>query len=132
MVELQFVDQYNMVAMLSKVKESDGFHAVIDFLRSSHIAYALIVNAKIYVEHIQQFCKNATVHEGDGNRTIRSSVHGKSITISEASIRTHLQLADGSGISSISSDTLFGGLQNMGYEGQTNKFTFSKGLFPPQ
>ena len=52
MVELQFVDQHNMVGMLSKVKEYDGFHEVLDFLRTSHIAYALTINPKIYVEHI--------------------------------------------------------------------------------
>ena len=53
MAELQFVDHHNMIAMLSKVKESQGFHEVLDFLRSSHIAHALTVNPKIYVEHIQ-------------------------------------------------------------------------------
>ena len=90
MAELQFVDHHNMMAMLSKVKESEGFHEVLDFLRSSHIAHALTVNCKVYVEHIQQFWTNDTVHGEEGNQTIRSLVHGKTITISEALIRTHL------------------------------------------
>ena len=44
MAELQFIDHHNMLAMLSKVKESEGFHEVLDFLRSSHLAHALTVN----------------------------------------------------------------------------------------
>ena len=98
-----------MVGMLSKVKESEGFNEVLGFLRNSHIAYALTINPKIYVEHIHQFCTNATIHGSEGNQTIRSLVHGKSIIIYETLIRTHLQLADESGIFSISSETLFGG-----------------------
>ena len=66
------------------------------------------------------------------NPTIQSVVHGKTIIISDALIRTHLQLGDESGIFSLSSETLFGGLYNMGYEGQLNKFTFFKAFFPPQ
>ena len=121
-----------MVGMLSKVKESDGFHEVLDFLRTSHIAYALTINPKTYVEHINQFWINATVHGSAQNQTIQSVVHGKTIIISEALIRTHLQLGDESGIFSLSSETLFGGLHNMGYEGQLNKFTFLTAFFPPQ
>ena len=117
MAELQFIDHHNMLAMLSKVKESEGFHEVLDFLRSSHLAHALTVNPRVYVEHIQQFWTNATVHGDEGNQTIRSLVHGRSIIISEALIRTHLQLADEEGIFSIPSETLFGGLHNMGMRG---------------
>ena len=77
MAELQFVDHHNMMAMLSKVKESEGFCEVLDFLRSSHISHALTVNPKIHVEHIHQFWTNAAVHGDEGNQTIRSLVHGK-------------------------------------------------------
>ena len=90
MAELQFIDHHNMIAMISEVKESEGFHEVLDFLRSSHISHALTVNPKVYVEHIHQFWTNATVHGDEGHQTIRSLVHGKSITISEALLRTHL------------------------------------------
>ena len=132
MAELQFIDHHNMLAMLSKVKESEGFHEILDFLRSSHLAHALTVNPRVYVDHIQQFWTNATIHGDEGNQTIRSLVHGRTIIISEALIRTHLQLADEEGIFSLPSETLFGGLHNMGYEGQLHKFTFFKALFPPQ
>ena len=66
MAELQFIDQHNMVAMLSKIKGSEEFHQIINFLRASHISYALTVNPKIFVEQIQQFWVNATVITEDG------------------------------------------------------------------
>ena len=107
MAELQFIDHHNMLAMLSKVKESEGFHEILDFLRSSHLAHALTVNPRVYVDHIQQFWTNATIHGDEGNQTIRSLVHVRTIIISEALIRTHLQLADEEGIFSLPSETLF-------------------------
>ena len=131
MDELQFIDQHNMVAMLSKIKGSEGFHEIIDFLKDSHISYALTVNPKIYVEQIQQFWANATVSEEGGEQQIKSVVHGKPIGITESTIRTHLHLDDAEGTSSISSDTLFGELKNMGYDGSVGKFTFYKALFSP-
>ena len=88
MAELQFIDQHNMVAMLSKVKESEGFHEILDFLRKSDISYALTINPKIYVEQITQLWENATVHEVEGGKQIKSIVYGKSIVITEANIRT--------------------------------------------
>ena len=94
MAELQFVDQHNMIGMLSKVKESDGFHEVLDYLRTSHIAFVQTVNPKIYVEHMNQLWTNASVHGSEENKTIRSIVHGKTIIITEALIRTHLLLDD--------------------------------------
>ena len=78
MAELQFIDQHNMVAILSKIKGLEEFHQIIDFLKASHISYALTVNPKIFVEQIQQFwvkdgnipeecpkfkCQNADINE---------------------------------------------------------------------
>jgi len=120
-----------MVAILSKIKGSEGFHDIIDFLRESHISYALTVNPKIFVEQIQQFLVNATVSEVEGEKQIKSTVHGKPIMITESIIRTHLHFDDTEGISSIPTETLFGELKNMGYEGSLSEFTFFKGLFSP-
>ena len=132
MEELQFIDQHNMVAMLAKIKGSEGFHEIIDFLRSSHFAYALNVNPKIFVDHIQQLWTNAIISHEGGNEKIKSVVHGKPVVITETTIRNHLHLDDAKGISSIPSETLFGELKNMGYEGSVSKFTFYKALFSPQ
>ena len=132
MAELQFIDHHNMIAIVSKVRESEGFHEVLDHLFGSYYSYALTTNPKVYVEQVTQFWTNAVVQGSEGNETITSRVHGHTITISESLIRTHLQLDDEAGISSLSNEALFGGLTNMGYEGSTNKFTFYKALFPPQ
>ena len=115
MTQLQFIDQHNMVAMLLKVKESEGFHEILDFLRESHISYALTVKPKIFVEQIQQFWVNASMNEVEGDKQIKSIVYDKPIVITEATIRTHLHLNDAEGIFSIPNDTLFGELKNMGY-----------------
>ena len=132
MAELKFIDHHNMIAIVSKVRESEGFHEVLDHLFGSYYSYALTTNPKVYVEQVTQFWTNAVVQGSEGNETITSRVHGHTITISESLIRTHLQLDDEAGISSLSNEALFGGLTNMGYEGSTNKFTFYKALFPPQ
>ena len=121
-----------MVAILSKIKGSEEFHQIIDFLRASHISYALNVNPKIFVEQIQQFWVNATVITEDREQKIKSVVHGEPIVVGESTIRTHLKLDDPQGKSSISTDTLCGELQKMGYEGSLSKLTFFKGLFSPQ
>ena len=126
MTELHFVNQHNMVAMLSKVQGSDKFHEILDFLRTSYISYALTVNPKIYVEQMEKFWVNATVDESEGGKQIKSVVCGKSIGITEANIRTHLHLNDAARISSLPNETLFGELKNMGYEGSLDKFTFYK------
>ena len=132
MEELQFIDQHNMVVMLSKIKGSEGFHEIIDFLKGSHIAIALTINPKIFVDQIQQFWINATISNEEGEQQIKYVVHGKPTVVTESKIHTHLHLEDAEGISSIPTETLFGELKNMGYEGSLSKFTSYKGLFSPQ
>ncbi|GJS93703.1 hypothetical protein Tco_0800671 [Tanacetum coccineum] len=55
MANLKFADTYNMVAFLSKPKESDGFEQIVDFLNAQSIKYALTVNPTIYTSCIEQF-----------------------------------------------------------------------------
>ena len=131
MAEVQFIDQHNIIAMLSKVKELDGFHEIMDFLRESHISSALTVKPIIFVEQIKQFWANESVYEVEGEKQIKSIVYGKPIVITEVTIHTHLHLNDAKGIFSIPNETLFGEIKNMGYEGPLNKFTFYKWLFSP-
>ena len=54
------------------------------------------------------------MREVEGEKQIKSNVHGKSIVITEANILCHLHLDDVKGIFSISNDKLFGELKNMG------------------
>ncbi|KAI3771092.1 hypothetical protein L6452_02246 [Arctium lappa] len=62
MTGLEFSDEHIEVAMLQKPKQAEGFHQIVDFLKSSHIAYALTVNPTICVEQLRQFWANATIH----------------------------------------------------------------------
>ncbi|GJU56700.1 hypothetical protein Tco_1234466 [Tanacetum coccineum] len=74
-----------MVEYLIKSEGSYGFHEIIDFLSGSHIHYALMENPIIYK------------------------------TISEASLRRHLKLADADDISSLPNEEIFENLSHMGF-----------------
>ncbi|GKE16634.1 hypothetical protein Tco_1424211 [Tanacetum coccineum] len=66
MTTLMFADTHNMVAFLSKPTESDGFEQIVDFLNAHSI-------------------REAQLH---------ALVDGKTIIITESSVRRDLQLAD--------------------------------------
>ncbi|KAI3685563.1 hypothetical protein L6452_34811 [Arctium lappa] len=51
MASMAFIDEHNEIAMLQKPKQAVGFHQIVDFLKSSHIAHALTVSPSIYIEH---------------------------------------------------------------------------------
>ncbi|KAI3758201.1 hypothetical protein L6452_05754 [Arctium lappa] len=38
MASMAFIDEHNEIAMLQKPKQADGFHKIVDFLKTSHIA----------------------------------------------------------------------------------------------
>ncbi|GJR71590.1 hypothetical protein Tco_0083955 [Tanacetum coccineum] len=95
MANLEFCDKHNMVAYLKKPTESEEFQEIVDFLNGSHIRYALTKNPTIYVSLIEKFWQTATVRIVDnGEQEITATVDGKEFTITEASVRRHLQLAD--------------------------------------
>ncbi|GJX38042.1 hypothetical protein Tco_0251345 [Tanacetum coccineum] len=84
-----------MVAYLKKPTVSEGFQEIVDFLNGSHIRYAFTKNPTIYVSLIEKFWQTATVRTVDnGEQEINSIFDGKEFTITEASVRRHLQLAD--------------------------------------
>ncbi|GJS43756.1 hypothetical protein Tco_0568799 [Tanacetum coccineum] len=99
MANLEFCDKHNMVAYLKKPTGSEGFQEIVDFLNGSHIRYALTKNPTIYVSLIEKFWQTATVRTVDnGEQEITATVDGKEFTITEASVRRHLQLADVDGL----------------------------------
>jgi len=132
MANLKFFDDHNKLAFLEKGRKSEGFNEIVDFLKESHISYALLVNPTIYVEHMRQFWTNAQVHDQNDEKTIVSRICDREITISESKIRTHLHLNDARGITSIEPAELYSELLRMGYEGPTSGFTFYKSQFSPQ
>ncbi|GJS76322.1 hypothetical protein Tco_0726203 [Tanacetum coccineum] len=130
MANLEFCDKYNMVAYLKKPSGSEGFQEIVYFL---HGRYALTKNPTIYVSLIKQFWQTVTVRTVDnGEQEITAIVDGKEFTITEASVRRHLQLADVDGIGVLPTTEIFDQLSLMGYVLTDDKLTFQKGKFSPQ
>ncbi|GJX24381.1 hypothetical protein Tco_0228826 [Tanacetum coccineum] len=122
-----------MAAFLEKSIGSEGFHQVIDFLSQSHISYALTKKPEIYISFIKQFWRTAEAStDTDGEVTITAIIDGQSKTITEASLRRHLKLEDHDGITSIPNSEIFEQLALMGYQPDSDKLTFQKGVFSPQ
>ncbi|GJX45751.1 hypothetical protein Tco_0262427 [Tanacetum coccineum] len=67
----------------------------------------------------------------DGEVTITAIIDGQSKTITEASLRRHLKLEDHDGITSIPNSEIFEQLALIGYQTDSDKLTFQKGVFSP-
>nr|GEV63989.1 copia protein [Tanacetum cinerariifolium] len=130
---LAFYDYHNMIAILEKSEHNVDFHQIVDFVKASHIRYALTINPTVYVSHIRQFWSTARIETTNEGTKILATVDGKPRTISESSIRRNLKLNDEEGISSLPDVELFENLALMGYNILLNqKFTFQKGQFSHQ
>ncbi|GJR44269.1 hypothetical protein Tco_1312372 [Tanacetum coccineum] len=98
MANLRYSDKHNMVAFLKKPTESVGFTEIVDFLKGTSLRYALSHNPTIYDSLVKQFWQTATVRTlANGIQELVASVDNKEYTITEASIRSQLQLADATG-----------------------------------
>ncbi|GKA60109.1 hypothetical protein Tco_0759422 [Tanacetum coccineum] len=73
-----------------------------------------------------------TSTNANGEVTITAIIDGQSKTITEASLRRHLKLEDHDGITSIPNSEIFEQLALMGYQSDSDKLTFQKGVFLPQ
>nr|GEZ73479.1 hypothetical protein [Tanacetum cinerariifolium] len=99
-----FADTHNMVAILAKSDDAEGFEQIIDFLGGCYIHYALTVNPHIYVSCIKQFWNTASVkHSDDITRRV-----------------------------CLPNEEIFAGLAQMGYEKASTKLTFYKAFFSSQ
>ncbi|GJY37514.1 hypothetical protein Tco_0422892 [Tanacetum coccineum] len=115
MANLEFCDKHNMVSYLKKPTGSEGFQEIVDFLNGSHIRYALTKNPTIYVSLIKKFWQTATVRTIDNDeQEITVTVDGKEFTITKASVRRHLQLANVDGISVLPTTEMFDQFSLMG------------------
>ncbi|GKD43577.1 hypothetical protein Tco_1268222 [Tanacetum coccineum] len=119
-----------MVAFLTKPQGSEDFHQIVDFLKASHIRYALTKNTTIYVSPINQFWCIASARTLD-NREIEliATVDGQEKTITEASIKRHLKLADVDGISTLPTIEIF---EQLALMGKTRTKTRRMGIRIPQ
>ncbi|GJY94254.1 hypothetical protein Tco_0510615 [Tanacetum coccineum] len=92
MANLEFCDTHNMVAYLLKPEGSEDFQQIVDFLNTSHIKFALTENPTIYTSLIQRFWQTASTSTlEDGELEITATIDGQLKTITEASLRRHLE-----------------------------------------
>ncbi|GJY56770.1 hypothetical protein Tco_0455885 [Tanacetum coccineum] len=118
-------------AIYGKKKHSAGFVEIVDFLKGSHIRYALTHNPTIHDSLVKQFWQTATASTlADGTLELRATIDTLEYTITEASVRSKLQLADASGISMLPNTEIFEGMGNMGYP-TDGSFTFGKAFSHP-
>ncbi|KAJ9558008.1 hypothetical protein OSB04_012622 [Centaurea solstitialis] len=89
-----FIKDHNKVGYFKKDANSEGFEDILDFLASSHIAYAATINPTIYIQHQHDFWLNAVIQEQEGVKTIQTAICGHSLTLTPEKIRFHLQLHD--------------------------------------
>ncbi|GJW07574.1 hypothetical protein Tco_1569997 [Tanacetum coccineum] len=117
MAKLKYSDKHNMVAFLKKPNESVGFTEVVDFLKGSSLRYALSHNPTIYDSLVKQFWQTATVKTlANGTQQLVASIDSKEYTITEASVRSKLQLADATGIHNLSDAEIYAGLATLGLQ----------------
>ncbi|GJR87121.1 hypothetical protein Tco_0211132 [Tanacetum coccineum] len=90
MTTLKFDDTHNLVAFLAKPAESEGFEQVVNFLNAHTIKYALTVNPTIYTSCIELFWAIVKVKMVNGEQQLQALVDGKTIDVTEASIRRDL------------------------------------------
>ncbi|GJU31007.1 hypothetical protein Tco_1174596 [Tanacetum coccineum] len=115
MANLKYSDKHNMVAFLKKPNESVGFTEVVDFLKGTSLRYALTHNPTIYDSLVKQFWQTATVRTlANGTQQLVASIDSKEYTITEASVRSKLQLADATGIHNLSDAEIYAGLATLG------------------
>ncbi|GJY16138.1 hypothetical protein Tco_0386560 [Tanacetum coccineum] len=132
MAELTFSDSHNMVAYLEKSMENADFDEIVDFLNANLIRYALTVSPTIYVSYIEQFWSTAKIKTINHETQICAKVDGKTVVITESSVRRDLHFDDEDGIACLTNTEIFENLQLMGYEKLSDRLTFYKSYFSPQ
>nr|GEU46529.1 hypothetical protein [Tanacetum cinerariifolium] len=79
----------------------------------------------------QLWCTASAITLDNGEIELNATVDGQDKTITEASVRRHLKLADADGISTLLTTEIFEQLALMGYLTDSDKLTFQKGQFFP-
>ncbi|GJX12813.1 hypothetical protein Tco_0204571 [Tanacetum coccineum] len=114
MAVLDSCPKHNMVAYLEKSEGNAEFHEIIDFLKQSSIHHALTVSPVVSTTFVEQFWTSAKSKIINNVRHITAKVAGKSVSISEASIRSDLLFDDADGIDSLPNQAIFDAIQLMG------------------
>ncbi|GJV55244.1 hypothetical protein Tco_1456249, partial [Tanacetum coccineum] len=114
MTTLNFADTHNLVAFLSKPAESEGFEQRVDFMNANPIRYALTINPTVYTSCIKQLWANVKAKTVNGEVQLQALVDGKKIIVTEASVRSDLQLDDKEGMDCLLNVTIFEELTRIG------------------
>ncbi|GJX09715.1 hypothetical protein Tco_0199574 [Tanacetum coccineum] len=115
MTTLKYSDKHNMVAFLKKPNESVGFTEIVDFPKGTSLRYALSHNPTIYDSLVKQFWQTATVRTlANGTQELVASIDNKEYSITEASVRSKLQLTDATCISNLPDGGIYDGLATLG------------------
>ncbi|GKD68143.1 putative ribonuclease H-like domain-containing protein, partial [Tanacetum coccineum] len=80
----------------------------------------------------QQFWATAKSKIVNNEMQIHAKVDGKTIVISESSVRSNLHINDEDGVTSLTNSKILENLALMGYEIVSDKLTFQKAFFSPQ
>nr|GEV97278.1 synaptobrevin, longin-like domain protein [Tanacetum cinerariifolium] len=132
MAALRYKDEHNKVGYLLKPTGSDYYHQIINFLRASHIRYALTHNHIIFDSLVKQFSSMATLRVPElGPPAIQATIDKTPYTITEDLVWSRLQLADDGGIDNLPIAEIYSGMDNLGYVTEGN-LTFFKNKFSPQ
>ncbi|GJT37475.1 hypothetical protein Tco_0937340 [Tanacetum coccineum] len=121
-----------MVACLERIEGNANFHQIVDFLNASTIRYSLTISPTIYASYIEQFWSTAKTKIVNNETQIHAKVDGKTIVISESSVRSNLHFNDEDGVTSLTNSEILENLALMGYEIVSDKLTFQKAFFSPQ
>nr|GEW14949.1 retrovirus-related Pol polyprotein from transposon TNT 1-94 [Tanacetum cinerariifolium] len=83
-----------MIAILEKYEHNVDFHQIVDFVKASHIRYALTINPTVYVSHIRQFWSIASIGTTDEGTKILATVDGRTVPLLDSMLVTQ---GEGSG-----------------------------------
>ncbi|GJW29860.1 hypothetical protein Tco_0046735 [Tanacetum coccineum] len=86
-----------MVAYLKKSEANADFNEIVDFLNANPIRYAITVSPNIYVSYIEQFWSTVKTKTINNGTQIRAKVDGKTIVITESSVRRDIYFDDEDG-----------------------------------
>ncbi|GJY78702.1 hypothetical protein Tco_0484503 [Tanacetum coccineum] len=132
MAALKYRDEHNKVGFLEKPKGSADYHQVLDFLRDSHIRYAITHDPIIYDSLVKQFWSTASLRASEeGPPTILATIDRTPYTITESLVRSQLQLDDEGSVEDLPIADIYLGMDNLGYPSK-GKLTFFKNKFAPQ
>ncbi|GJY78667.1 ribonuclease H-like domain-containing protein [Tanacetum coccineum] len=99
---------------VKKTEWNAQFHKIVDFLTRSSIYYSLTVSPTVSTSLIEQFWNTATSKTVNNVSYIKAKVVGKTVSISEASIRRDLLFNDVDGIDCLTNQEIYENLQLMG------------------